>query len=88
VIQVQVHKSALKHGLSADEVIRMWVEGTAEALIDDNEPPRYMRLAFDGAGRPWEMVALCFGNGSRYLVIHSMPARKSVIEKMQRRRTR
>lgn len=85
MIQVQVHESALKRGLRVDEVIRMWAEGTDETLVDDDEPPRYMRLAFDDAGRPWEVGALSFGNGARYLVIHTMPARKTVIEMMQRR---
>lgn len=82
---MQVHKSALKRGLSADEVVRMWTEGTEETVVDDDEPPRYMRLSFDGLGRPWELGALSFGNGSRYLVIHAMPARKSVVIRMQRR---
>lgn len=82
---MQVHESALKRGLSVDEVIRMWVEGTDETRADDDEPPRYLRLAFDDAGRPWEVGALSFGNGTRYLVMHAMPARKSVIERMQRR---
>ncbi|HMS76349.1 toxin [Gordonia sp. (in: high G+C Gram-positive bacteria)] len=84
-VLVQVHESALKHGLSADEVVRMWIEGIEEVVIDDDEPPRYMRLAFDDAGRPWEVAALRFGGGTRYLVIHAMPARKSVVERMQRR---
>lgn len=82
---MQVHESALKRGLDADEVIRMWLKGTDEMVIDDDESARYMRLAFDDAGRPWEVAALGFGNGTRYLVIHAMPARKSVIAKMQRR---
>ena len=69
MFQVQVHKSAFKRGLSVDEVIQMWTTGTEESLIDDNESPRYVRL----------------GNGERYLVIHEMPARKSVIARMQRR---
>lgn len=81
---MQVHHSALKRGLSADEVIRMWIEGVIETLIDDDEPPRYMRLAFDEEGRPWEVGALSFGNGARYLIIHAMPARKSVVLQMQR----
>ncbi|MGO1319623.1 MAG: toxin [Galactobacter sp.] len=85
MIRIQVHESALKRGLGEDEVIRMWVEGTDDTVIDDDEPPRYMRLAFDEAGRPWELGALSFGNGVRYLVIHAMPARKSVVERMQRR---
>lgn len=85
MIHVQVHESALKRGLHVDEVIRMWREGTDETVIDDDEPPRYMRLAFDGTGRPWEPGALSFGHGSRYLVIHAMPARKSVVARMQRR---
>lgn len=85
LIHVQVHQSALKRGLGAEEVIRMWIEGLDETLIDDDEPPRYVRLAFDGDGRPWEVGALSFGGGVRYLVIHAMPARKSVIDRMQRR---
>lgn len=63
----------------------MWREGSDETLVDDDEPERYIRLAFDDAGRPWEVGALSFGNGTRYLVIHAMPARKSVVSKMQRR---
>ena len=42
-------------------------------------------LGVDDAGRPWEVGALSFANGARYLVIHAMPARKSVVERMQRR---
>ena len=83
---VQVHTSALKHGLSADTVIEMWCSGTDETVIDDDEPPRYMPIALGDAGRPWEVGALMFGGGARYLVIHAMRARKSVIERMQRRR--
>ncbi|MGO1942823.1 MAG: toxin [Ancrocorticia sp.] len=84
-MRVQVHESALKRGLSVDEVIHMWSSGVDETIIDDDEPPRYMRLTFDNAGRPWELAALRFGNGARFLVIHAMPARKSVVLKMQRR---
>lgn len=64
----------------------MWIEGVDEVVIDDDEPPRYLRLAFDDAGRPWEIAALRFGNGARDLVIHAMPARRSVVAKVQRRR--
>lgn len=85
MLHVQVHESALKRGLAGAEVIRMWNEGIQETLIDDDEPPRYVRLAFDSAGRPWELAALSFGSGARYLVIHAMPARQSVVAKMQRR---
>ena len=84
MLKVQVHQSALKRGLNADEIIGMWTGGAEEVVIDDGEPPRYLRLAFDDAGRPWELAALSFGNGTRYLVIHAMPARKSIITKMQR----
>lgn len=82
---VQVHTSALKRGLNVDTIIRMWDHGTDEVMIDDDEPPRYMRLAFDESGRPWELAALSFGAGSRYLVIHAMPARRATVDKMQRR---
>lgn len=81
-----MHESALKRGLNADSVIAMWTRGAEEVVIDDDEPPRYMRLSFDDAGRPWELAALSFENGNRYLVIHAMPARKSIITKMQRGR--
>lgn len=86
-MHVQVHESALKRGLTGDHVIRMWNAGTDETVIDDDEPPRCMRLAFDESGRPWELGALSFGNAERYLVIHAMHARKSVIARMQRRMT-
>lgn len=86
MFHAEVHQSALKRGLGIDDVVRMWNESNDEVIIDDGEPPRYMRLAFDEVGRPWELVALSFGNGTRYLIIHAMPARKSVIERMQRRR--
>lgn len=85
MIQVGVHESALRRGLSTDDVIRMWNEGIEETVIEDDEPPRYLRLAFDSEGRPWELGALSFGDGTRYLVIHAMPARKTVIARMQRR---
>lgn len=82
---VQVHESALRHGLSAEEVIRMWRTGIEETVIDDGNPPRYMRLSFDNVGRAWEIAALSFGNGARDLIIHAMPARRAVIAKMQKR---
>ncbi|WP_417554383.1 toxin [Microbacterium sp.] len=83
--EIQVHPSALKRGLSVEEVVRMWITGTDEIVVDDDEPPRYMRLSFDAAGRPWELAALSFGTGSRWLVIHAMPARKMIVERMHRR---
>lgn len=86
MFHAEVHQSALKRDLDIDDVVRMWNEGNNEVIIDDAEPPRYMRLVFDGEGRPWELTAQSFGNGTRYLIINAMPARKSVIERMQRRR--
>ncbi len=83
--EIQVHEPALKHGLTTEEAILMWNTGTGETIIDDGEPPRYVRLAFDNALRPWEMAALSLGHGSRYLVIHAMPARRSVIAKIHGR---
>lgn len=35
MIRVQVHASALKRGLSAEEVIRMWSEGVEEEIMTD-----------------------------------------------------
>lgn len=64
------------------EIALLWERGIEEALIGDDEPARCVRLAFDDAGRPWELAALSFGNGARYLVIHAMPARRSVIDRM------
>ena len=40
MLNIQVHKSALKRNLSADEVVRMWRHGIGEIVIDDDEPPR------------------------------------------------
>ena len=84
--EIHVHASALKHGLDRDSVIQMWRDGFEETQLDDDEPPRYIRIALDRSGRPWELAALKFDGGNRHLVIHAMPARKSVIAKIQRRK--
>jgi hypothetical protein len=71
---VNVHKSALKHGIGPEDAIQaaswpLWVEG-----LDDDSPGRELRLGFDTCGRLLETVVLVFDSGNE-LVIHAMKAR-------------
>lgn len=86
-IDIQVHPTARKHGLTPDEVSNLWASGVEATWIDDLDPRRLLRIGPDSAGRPWELVALVFDGGLRHLVIHAMPLRASTVQLMKRRRT-
>lgn len=83
--KIHVHPSACKRGLKPTEVEALWGAGALDTWLDDRDPRRLLRVAHDGAGRPWELVALIFDGGTRHLVIHAMPLRKVTIELLQRR---
>jgi hypothetical protein len=84
--EVRAHPSALRHGLTADEVIGLWSVGLEDTWLDDLDPTRLLRIGLDEAGRPWELVGLVFDSGTRHLVIHAMPLRKGTIELIRRAR--
>jgi hypothetical protein len=77
---VRVHRSALKHGVSAEDAIQaaewsLWIE----PLDDDGPPYRELRLGFDTGARLLETVVLVLERGDE-LVIHAMPARKKYFD--------
>jgi hypothetical protein len=76
---VNVHDSALKHGISPEDATQaaswpLWV-----ADLDDNSPARQLRLGFDTRGRLLETVVLVFDSGNE-LVIHAMKARPQMLD--------
>ncbi len=75
---MNVHDSALKHGVLREDVIQaatwaIWIED-----LDENSPARQLRLGFDAHGRLLETVVLVFDSGNE-LVIHAMKARPQMI---------
>jgi hypothetical protein len=76
---VNVHPSALKHGVGPADAIQaaswaLWV-----ADLDDDSPGRQLRLGFDTQGRLLETVVLTFDSGNE-LVIHAMNARPQMLD--------
>jgi hypothetical protein len=75
-IQMNVHSSALKHGVDPDDSIRAATEYVFTADLEEGNPSRQLRLGFDSSGQLLEIVVLIFDE-SRELIIHSMKARPS-----------
>lgn len=76
---MNVHPSALKHGVAVEDAIQVaswpvWIED-----LDDDSPARQLRLGFDTQGRLLETVVLVFDSGNE-LVIHAMKARPHMLE--------
>lgn len=76
---MEVHPSALKHGIDPDSTITAASNPVYVAYLDDGSPARQFRLGFDEAGRLLETVVLLFDSGNE-LVIHSMRARPRYYE--------
>ena len=76
---MNLHDSALKHGIDAEDILQaagwaVWVED-----LDDDSPARQLRLGFDTKGRLLETVVLMFDSGNE-LVIHAMKARSELLD--------
>ncbi|HET8928604.1 MAG TPA: toxin [Microbacterium sp.] len=76
---MNVHPSALKHGVSTEDATQaaslpLWVED-----LDDDSPARQLRLGFDTKGRLLETVVLVFDSGNE-LVIHAMKGRPQMLD--------
>lgn len=76
---MNVHNSALKHGILREDAIQaatwaIWIED-----LDEDIPARQLRLGFDTRGRLLETVVLVFDSGNE-LVIHAMKARPQMLE--------
>ena len=50
-VKVQVHRSALKHGLGVNEVVGLWGQGVEQVWLEDDRPGRVLRVCCDDSGR-------------------------------------
>ncbi|WIY83010.1 hypothetical protein [Propionimicrobium sp. PCR01-08-3] len=76
---MKVHKSALKHGINAEDSTyaatwALWIDE-----LDEESPARQLRLGFDAHGRLLETIVLVFDSGNE-LVIHAMKARPQMLD--------
>ncbi len=71
---MEVHPSALKHGIDPASALSAASQPVYVAYLDDDSPARQFRLGFDEASRLLELIILVFDSGSE-LVIHAMKAR-------------
>lgn len=71
---MEVHRSARQHGIVDADIIQAATNYLVAYRIEDNDPPRELRLGFDLAGRLLEVVVLLLDE-DRELSIHAMKAR-------------
>jgi hypothetical protein len=76
---VNVHDSALKHGIDASDAVRAAQFAVLVVELDDDSPARQLRLGFDTTGRLLEVVLLRFDSGNE-LLIHAMKARPKYLD--------
>jgi hypothetical protein len=76
---VNVHRSALKHGIAAQDALFAAEHYVYIADLDEENPGRDFRLGFDSAGRLLELVVLRFDSGNE-LLIHAMKARPQYVD--------
>ena len=76
---MNVHESALKHGISPEDatLAASWPIWIVD--LDDDSPARQLRFGFDTQGRLLETVVLAFDSGNE-LVIHAMKARPQMLD--------
>ncbi len=70
---VEVHRSARRHGISRTDIVQAATDYLVAYPLDDDDPPRELRLGFDTAARLLETVVLLLDDGE--IVIHAMRAR-------------
>src|ERR1035437_212044 len=61
--RVEVHRSARKHGISDDDIHTAAQQYLIAYTIDDDQPPRELRLGFDTRGRPSRRTVRHWPNG-------------------------
>jgi len=74
-LRVEIHQSALKHGVAVEDIIHA-IENAIE-IVDldaESDPPKVLAIGIDRSGRWLEVVWLRFVD--RDLVIHAMKLRK------------
>lgn len=85
---LRIHKNALKHGLSEQELLSAWY--TVQEHIrreSDDEPPRWLMIGWLPDGRDVETIAVCLTDG--WMIIHaSAPAQKEFKDELRRAKRR
>ena len=76
---MRVHRSALRHGVTAEDGTHAAGHPVFVADLDEESPQRELRPGFDTAGRLLELVVLRFDSGTE-LLIHAMKARPQYID--------
>ncbi|WP_028471533.1 hypothetical protein [Nocardioides alkalitolerans] len=79
---MNIHSSALKHGIDPDDSLHAAASPVYRAWLDDDSPSRELLLGFDRQARLLEIVVLTFDSGDQ-LVIHSMRARRQYYDLLQ-----
>ncbi len=82
-IELGIHSSALKHGISVDDAI---LAATQYVVIAELAEDRELRLGFDSSGRLLETVVVVLSKGPQ-VVIHAMPARRKFLKLLKGRQT-
>ena len=78
-IRVDIHTSALKHGITRDDILAVASAYLVAYSLGDEHPARELRLGFTQSGLLLEVVVLVFDQASE-LVIHAMKARRSYFD--------
>ncbi len=76
---VEVHTSALKHGIDENSALAAAAHPIYIANLDDDSPARQLILGFDEAGRLLELVVLTFDSRAK-MIIHAMKARPQYLD--------
>jgi len=76
---VEVHASALKHGISSESALTAAANTVYLADLDEDSPVRQLRLGFDETGRLLELVVLTFDDGNE-MIIHAMKVRTQYLD--------
>ena len=76
---MEVHASALKHGISSESALTAAENTVYLADLDEDSPVRQLRLGFDDAGRLLGLGVLTFDNGNE-MNIHAMKARTQYLD--------
>ena len=77
--RVEVHRSDRKHGISDDDIHTVAQQYLIAYTIDDDQPPRELRLGFDTRGRLLEIVVLLLDDGTEF-AIHAMKAQRQYLD--------
>lgn len=75
---MRINPSALKHGITEEDILHADSLRAYESEPDDDVPAKQFVLGWDARGRLLELAILTFDSGHR-LVIPTMKARRSML---------